>query len=64
LSSASHRILKLPDIRRTTQLWQNIGRKVGPAHFGQAGGKKLKHPLFGSIYPVPGNRRRFYIKYR
>jgi hypothetical protein len=37
LSSSSHRLLNLPDTRRTTQRWQSVGRSVGPALIGQAG---------------------------
>jgi len=40
LSSSHHRLLNLTDMRRTTQCWQNFGRRVGLALMGQ-GEKKL-----------------------
>jgi hypothetical protein len=35
LSSSRHRLLNFTDMRRTTQRWQNFGRRVGLALIGQ-----------------------------
>jgi len=51
-------------MRRTTQLWQNIGRSVGPSLCPSSRGGGTKHPLSGSIYPGPRNHKRFSVKYR
>ena len=42
LSCDRHRLLNLPDRRRTMKRWQSVGRSVGPAFIGQLGGIKKK----------------------
>ena len=36
LSSSRHRLLNLPDTRRTTHRWHRVGRSAGPTLIGQA----------------------------
>ena len=42
LFSSRHRLLNVPDMQCTTHCWKGIGRSVGPACIGQAGGG---HPI-------------------
>jgi hypothetical protein len=52
LSSDRHRLLPLPDKRRTMQRGQSVGRSVGPAFIGQVvrggrkGGRKNENTLY------------------
>jgi len=40
LASPRHRRLNLPETRRISQCWQNVGHSAGPALIGQTGEKK------------------------
>jgi hypothetical protein len=53
-SSVLRRLLRLPDTRRTTRRWQNIGRCVEPALIGQAGKTNvyLHFVLFVALFGV------------
>ena len=46
LSSSSHRLFNLTDMRRTTQRWQSVGRSIPPALIGQA---RKKNTLYISV---------------
>jgi len=52
LSSAPRRLSKLPDMQRTTQLWQSVGWSFGPALFGQA--RELKQNALYLALSTPG----------
>jgi hypothetical protein len=52
VSSSYHRLLTLPDTRRTTQRWQSVGRSIWPAFVGQAGKIKLDGQEQFLYFPV------------
>ena len=45
LSSSRHRLLNLPDTRRTMHRWHRVGRSAGPTLIGQAEQKDTLYKL-------------------